>query len=556
MTEARELIIEVKGMTCDHCERSVAKALQSVPGVREVLEVSHADAEARVIAGPEATAERIERAVAQAGYGAHVKEQSKGAADVPAEIRKTGGEFDLLIVGGGSAGFAAAIKAADLGARVAIVEGGTLGGTCVNVGCVPSKTFIRAAEAQHRRVHHGFRGIPATDGQPDWPTVRAEKDALVAELRQTKYWNVLRAYPSITLFQERATFSSGRDVRLASGRTLTADKIVLTTGSSPWAPPILGLTEAGYLDNASAMALEQLPTSLIVIGGSAVGLELAQMFARLGVAVTVLEALSRVVAAEDADIGNALADYLRSEGLDVHTGVRVDRVRTSSDGYEVQYDAGSDPRIARAERVLVATGRRANTAGFGLDEIGVTVGTKGEIIVNEFLQTTNPSVYAAGDVIGDPMFVYVAAYAGALAAENALTGNERRYDLSALPKVTFTDPAVSSVGLTEDQARAQAIEPLVSKLPLEHVPRALAAHDSRGFIKLVADAGTKKIIGAHILAAEAGEMITEPALAIKLGLTIEDLTSTFHPYLTLSEGIKLAAQAFTKDVAKLSCCAA
>jgi len=159
-------------------------------------------------------------------------------------------------------------------------------------------------------------------------------------------------------------------------------------------------------------------------------------------------------------------------------------------------------------------------------------------------------------VIGDPMFVYVAAPAGALAAENALTANERPYDLSALPKVTFTDPAVASVGLTEDQARAQGIEPLASKLPLEHVPRALAARDTRGFIKLVADAGTEKIIGAHILAAEAGEMITEPALAIKFGLTIEDVTSTFHPYLTLSEGIKLAAQAFTKDVAKLSCCAA
>ncbi len=154
------------------------------------------------------------------------------------------------------------------------------------------------------------------------------------------------------------------------------------------------------------------------------------------------------------------------------------------------------------------------------------------------------------------MFVYVAAYGGALAAENALTGNERRYDLSALPKVTFTDPAVASVGLTEEQARAADIEPLVSKLPLEHVPRALAARDTRGFVKLVADVATQSIVGAHILAAEAEEMISEPALAIKLGLTIEDLTSTFHPYLTLSEGIKLAAQAFTKDVAKLSCCAA
>jgi mercuric reductase len=555
VNDAKELTIEVRGMTCDHCERSVAKALQTVPGVHQILEVSHADARARVMAGVEATADRIERAVAKAGYRARVNEQSK-RSEAPTVIKREGGEFDLLIVGGGSAGFAAAIKAADLGARVAMVEGGTLGGTCVNVGCVPSKTLIRAAEAQHRRVHHGFRGIPTTDGQPDWPTVRAEKDALVAELQQTKYWNVLRAYPSITLFQERATFISSIEVRLVGGRTLTAGKIVVTTGASLWAPAIPGLAEAGYLDNASAMALERLPESLIVIGASAVGLELAQLFARLGVGVTVLEALPRVVPAEDADIGNALGDYLRSEGLEVHTDVQIDRVSRASDGYAVQFRAGDEERTARASQLLVATGRRANTAGFGLDKIGVSLGKKGEIVVNEFLQATNPNVYAAGDVIGDPMFVYVAAYGGALAAENALTGNARRYDLSALPKVTFTDPAVASVGLTEDQARAQGIEPLASKLPLEHVARAQAARDTRGFVKLVADAGTKKIIGAHILAAEAGEMITEPAIAIKFGLTVEDFTSTFHPYLTLSEGIKLAALAFTRDVAKLSCCAA
>jgi len=554
VNDAKELTIEIRGMTCDHCERAVSKALQSVPGVREVLDVSHADASARVLAAPEATAERIERAVAKVGYRARVKGDTR--SDVPAVVVKAADAFDLVILGGGSAGFAAAIKAADLGARVAMAEGGTLGGTCVNVGCVPSKTLIRAAEAQHRRVHHGFRGIPTTDGQPDWPTVRAEKDGLVAELRQTKYWNVLRAYPSITLFQDRATLVSSREVRLGTGRTLTAGKIVVTTGASPWTPPIPGLTEAGYLDNASAMGLERFPESLIVIGGSAVGLELAQMFARHSARVTVLEALPRVVAAEDVDIGNALADYLRSEGLDVLTGIRVDRVSKGRDGYEVQYVASAAARVARAEQLLVATGRRANTAGFGLERIGVSLGTKGEIVVDEFLRTTNGDVYAAGDVIGEPMFVYVAAFGGALAAENALTGDARRYDLSALPKVTFTDPAVASVGLTEEQARVQGIEPLASKLPLEHVARAQAARDTRGFVKLVADAGSKKIIGAHILAAEAGEMITEPALAIKFGLTIEGLTSTFHPYLTLSEAIKLAAQAFTKDVAKLSCCAA
>jgi mercuric reductase len=310
------------------------------------------------------------------------------------------------------------------------------------------------------------------------------------------------------------------------------------------------------LDNVSAMALERLPGSLIVIGGSAVGLELAQMFARLGVRVTVLEALSRLVPSEDAEVGEALCGYLRAEGLAVHTGVEIEQVHHTSGGYRVRFAQGGAREVASAEQLLVATGRRANTRGFGLEGAGVVLGQKGEIAVNEFLQSANPDIYAAGDVIGDPMFVYVAAYAGTLAAENALEGNVRRYDLTALPKVTFTDPAVASVGLTEHQARARGIEPVVSKLPLEHVPRSLAARDTRGFVKLVADRATRKILGAHILASEAGEMVTEPALAIKFGLTIEDLTATFHPYLTLSEGIKLAAQTFSRDVAKLSCCAA
>jgi mercuric reductase len=555
MGTERELTIDVRGMTCDHCERTVAKALQSVPGVRKVLEVSHAGAFARIMATPEATPARIEGAVAKAGYRARVRgaQQPSGG---PAIVLRGSGEFDLAIVGGGSAGFAAAIKAAELGARVAMAEAGTLGGTCVNVGCVPSKTLIRAAEALHRRTHHGFQGIPTTDGRADWSAVRTQKDRLVAELRQAKYWNVLRAYETVTLFEQRAEITSGHTVRLADGRTITAGKILVATGASPWAPPVPGLAAAGYLDNASAMALERLPESLLVIGGSAVGLELAQMFARLGVAVTILEALPRVVPAEDADIGTALGDYLRAEGLEVQAGVRIEQVGRAGGRYTVSFSAGGELRAVRAEQVLVATGRRANTRGFGLETVGVTLGAKGEIVVNEYLQTANPDIYAAGDAIGDPMFVYVAAYGGAVAAENALSGHRRRYDLTALPKVTFTDPAVASVGLTEAQARAGGLEPLVAKLPLEHVPRALAAHDTRGFVKLVADAATRKIVGAHILAAEAGEMITEPALAVRLGLTIEDLIATFHPYLTLSEGIKLAAQTFLKDVAKLSCCAA
>lgn len=474
----------------------------------------------------------------------------------PAVIHGSAADFDLLIVGGGSAGFAAAIKGAELGARVGLIEGGTMGGTCVNVGCIPSKTLIRAAAARHRRRHHGFTGVPASDGRPGWAAVRAQKDELVAALRQAKYWDVLRAYDAIALFEQRAMVTSGRSVRLADGRTITGGKIIITTGASPWAPPIPGLAQADYLDNSTAMSLERLPRSLVVIGGSAVGLELAQMFARLGVQITVLEALPGLLPAEEPAVGDALAAYLGGEGLVIHTGAQITRVERRREGYSVAFADGDVSRTARAEQLLVATGRRANTLGFGLDMLDVTLGNKGEITVNEFLQTTHPDVYAAGDVIGDPMFVYVAAYAGAVAAENALAGNRRRYDLTALPRVTFTDPAAAAVGLTEAEARAQGVEPLVSTLALEHVPRALAARDTRGFVRLLAHPQTRKLLGAHIVAAEAGEMITEPALAIKFGLTIDDLTESFHPYLTLSESIKLAAQTFTKDVAKLSCCAA
>ncbi|MBA3893694.1 MAG: mercury(II) reductase [Gemmatimonadales bacterium] len=554
MRQHRELVIDVRGMTCDHCARAVSEALRSVPGVEDVLEVSHAGGSARVFAGPDATAERIEQALARAGFQARVRHEAPAGA--PAVIARPASDFDLIIVGGGSAGFAAAIRGSELGARIALVEGGTLGGTCVNVGCVPSKTLLRAAEANHRRTHHGFGGIPATDGRPDWALVRGQKDELVTELRHVRYWDVLRAYEAVTLVPQPATLASAHEVQLADGRTLSAGKTLITTGSSPWAPPIPGLAEAGYLDNAGAMALERLPDSLVVIGASAVGLELAQMFARLGVKVTILEVQPRIAPAEDPAIGDALGDYLGAEGLEVLVGVQIERVSRTNDGYTIHFRREARGHTAQADQLLVATGRRANTRGLGLEAVGVTRGQRGELVVNDHLQTASPDIYGAGDVLGDPMFVYVAAYGGSLAAENALRGNTWRYDLSAVPRVTFTDPAIASVGPTEIEMRARGEEPLVSHLPMEHVPRALAARDTRGFIKLIADRTTRRIVAAHILASEAGEMITESTLAIKAGLTVEDVTSMFHPYLTLSEGIKLAAQTFDKDVKTLSCCAA
>ncbi len=466
---------------------------------------------------------------------------------------------DLVVLGGGSAGFAAAIRGAELGAHVALVEGGTLGGTlggtCVNVGCVPTKTLIRAAEARHRAAHHPFDGVHASAASLDFRQVMTQKDTLVGALRQEKYWGVLAAYPNIILHRGRGVLNGDLSIRI-DGKIVKPARLVVATGASPWTPPVPGLADAGYLTSTDALSLAVLPTSMIVVGGSAVGLEIAQLYARFGTRVTILEAMPALVPAEDPQIGSALAGYLREEGLDVQTSVSITSVSRAAPGYRIESTVDGRVETFAAEQLLVATGRRANTRGFGLDEAGIELGAKGEIQVNPYLQTSRPEIYAAGDVIGDPMFVYVAAYGGHVAAENALGGTPRRYDLSALPRVIFTDPQVAAVGVTEEEARRSGVDVMVANLPLSYVPRALAAHETRGFIKLVADRGTKRLVGAHILATDAGEMIQEPTLAIRHGISIEDLALAFHPYLTLSEGIKLAAQAFTKDVKKLSCCAA
>lgn len=464
-------------------------------------------------------------------------------------------ELDLAVVGGGSAAFAAAIRAADLGASVAIIESGALGGTCVNVGCVPSKTLIRAAEVFHRAGHHAFAGIRARLEPPDFRAVVEQKDALVAELQQAKYRDVLAAYPSVMLVKGKASLRPDGAV-LGDGKPVRARKVVLAMGARPWAPPIPGLDTRPYLTSTEALSLTELPKSLIIIGASAVGLELAQFYACMGTRVTVLEALPGIVPMEDADVGDALAGYLREEGMQLYTDVAIWQVSGELGAYKVDVAQDGANHTFEAEQLLVATGRRPSTKGMGLEQAGVRLGKKGEVVVDGHLETTRQGIYAAGDVAGDPMFVYVAAYAGALAAENALQGNARTCDLSVVPRVTFTDPAVASVGLTEAQARERGVEVAISKLPLAHVPRAIAARDTRGIIKLVADARTDLLLGAHILAPEAGEMIQEAAMAIRFGIRVEEIGAMLHPYLTHAEGIKLACQTFKKDVAKLSCCAA
>lgn len=552
MADQAQFTLRVEGMTCDNCARHVSEALRSVPGVADVRVGSWKSGQAAVVAASEVDGKNLEVAVGKAGYHAVVTE--KRPLGNGRRIPASGEPFDLVTVGGGSAAFAAAIKAAELGARVAIIEKGTIGGTCVNVGCVPSKTLIKAAELCYHSAYPNFQGLTACPPPSDWRRVVQQKDELVATLRQDKYVRVAEQYANITILKGEARLSGGRSLEV-DGRRYTPGKILIATGSHPWAPPIPGLAEIPYLDSTAALSLPELPESMIVIGAGSVGLELAQLFGRFGVRVMIFEAQPHLAAAAEPEIGRALTQYLEGEKIRACVNAVIERIDRVKDQYEVHARLDGRLEVCTAKQLLVATGRRPKTDGLGLELAGVQTGAHGEIVVNEYLQTSNPDIYAAGDCIGNPMYVYVAAYAGGLAAENALTGAGRLYDLSALPSVTFTDPQMASVGLTESQARAQGLKIKTAVLNLKDVPRAQASRDTRGLMKLIAEEETGRLLGAHALAADAGEVIQEVTLAIRFGLTIADLTGTFHPYLTMVEGIKLAALTFEKDVAKLSCCA-
>lgn len=466
---------------------------------------------------------------------------------------RNGGSYDLAVIGAGSAGFSAAITAADQGAQIALIGSGTIGGTCVNIGCVPSKTLIRAAEALHNaRVAARFAGIAADAEVSDWRATVRQKDTLVSELRQAKYIDLLPAYNGVAYYDGPARLIEG-GVEV-NGTYIPAGKIIIATGARPAVPAILGIETVPYLTSTTALDLQELPTSLLVIGGGYIGAELAQMFARAGVKVT-LVCRSRLLPEAEPEIAAALRGYFEDEGITVVSGVAYRSIRTTEGGVLLDVARDSEEMTIEAGEVLLTTGRTPNVDGLGLSEHGVAVSPTGAIIVDDRMRTTRSGVYAAGDVTGRDQFVYMAAYGARLAAKNALNGDSLRYDNSAMPAIVFADPQVASVGLTEAAARAAGHAVRVSTIGLDQVPRALAARDTRGLIKLVADAGTGRLLGAHILAPEGADSIQTATLAIRQGLSINDLADVIFPYLTTVEGLKLAALSFDKDVAKLSCCA-
>ena len=463
------------------------------------------------------------------------------------------GRHDLAVIGAGSAGFSAAIAAAEQGAQVALIGHGMIGGTCVNVGCVPSKTMIRAAETVHQgKAARRFAGIAAQAAISDWRAVVAQKDELVTELRQAKYLDLLPAYDTVTYLDGPARFTG--DGIAIDGNAVDADKIIIATGSRPAVPTIPGIEGVPYLTSTTALELQDLPKTLAIVGGGYIGCELAQLFARAGVAVTLL-CRSRLLPEGEPEISEALAGFFRDEGITVLAGVAYENIARTDNGASLVVRTAIGEQTIEAARVLGTAGRIANVEGLGLAEAGIALPENCGIRVDDRMRTSRAGVYAAGDVTGRDQFVYMAAHGAKITAENALNGDGRRYDNAAMPAVVFTDPQVASVGMTEASARAAGLDVRTSLLPLEHVPRALAARDTRGLIKLVAEGDGKRLLGAHILAPEGADAIQTAAIAIKTGMRAEELGEMIFPYLTTVEGLKLAAQTFDKDVAKLSCCA-
>ena len=452
--------------------------------------------------------------------------------------------YDLIVIGTGGAAFAAGIEARERGKSVLLVERNVLGGTCLNVGCVPSKRLLAASGHRHAAATDPFPAAPTSAGTVDLPALIAHKQQLVDALRDAKYQAVADAH-GFPIRYGQATFT-GPDTLEVDGEELTAAAFVIATGSTPSTPDLPGIDTVEFLTSTSAMEQTELPESLVVVGGGYVGLEQAQLWSQLGVKVT---AVGRFAPHTEPELAALLKDVFTGDGITV-IEQRATAVAITAGGVQVTTDSG---QTVTAARLLVATGRGPNTGGLGLDAAGVKTDDRGFVTVDEQQRTSNTRIWAAGDVSGAPQYVYVAAQTGHVAAANAL-GDTRTVDYRGLPGVTFTTPQLASAGLTEQQALAAGHTCDCRTLTADDLPRALANNDTRGALKIVIDADTRTVLGVHAALDGAGDVILAATYAIKYGLTIEDLAETWAPYLTMAEALRLCARMFLSDLPS-SCCA-
>ena len=454
--------------------------------------------------------------------------------------------WDLVVIGTGGAAMAAGIEARSRGKQVLLVEHGPVGGTCLNIWCVPSKNLLAAAGQRHRAASGtSFPMVPTSADGVDLPALMAQKQDLIDGLRLAKYVDVAEAH-GFPIRRGHARFT-GPDTLEVDGEPIIGAAYVIATGAAPHVPDLPGLDQVDWLTSTTAMELQSLPRSMVVLGGGYVGLEQAQLWAHLGVAVTLV---GRFAPHAEPDIAQVLRGVFTDDGIAVveERGTAVER--TPNGGVLVRTAGGLE---VAGDRLLVATGRFPDTGDIDLAAAGVATDERGFVTVDDRQRTSNPRVFAAGDVSGAPQYVYVAAQTGQAAAANAL-GAEDRVDYTGLPGVTFTTPQIASAGLTEQQALAAGHDCDCRVLGAHDIPRSLANRDTRGALKVVADADTGKVLGVHAALEGAGDVMLAATYAITRGMTVDDIADTWAPYLTMAESLRIAAGLFRTQM-PTSCCA-
>lgn len=462
------------------------------------------------------------------------------------------GTYDFVIIGGGTAAFAGAIKASDFGEKVAMIERGTIGGTCVNTGCLPSKNMLHTGEV-YFYGDHTHEGIKLTQGSFRLSSVIKAKDQVVLDQRTKKYSDVLDGLEDTTFIQGTAKFVSPNEVKV-NGKRITGRHFLIATGSSPRVPPVRGIDKVDYLTNVEMLDLKRRPKSLLVIGGRALGLEFAQMYAHYGADVTLLQRSERILPKGEPEISEGLRSYLEEEGIKIHTGAQITQARQKGEKKIVDAKIGDNIEQFEADVLLLATGRTPNTRALALEEIGVKLKKDDAVSVDDQMRTSISNIWAAGDVIGEPMLESAAAKEGAVAARNALKGARKTIDFNTIPRAVFTSPQVASVGLTDAQALQDGIKCQCGIVPISLLPKAVAIGKTRGVIKLVVETKSKRVVGCHILAEGAADIIHEAVFAVKFKLTVDDIIDTVHVFPTMSDAVKYAAISYYRDVSKITCC--
>ena len=473
-------------------------------------------------------------------------------------------KFDLLILGSGSTAFAAAIRAAELGKTAAMTEMRTLGGTCVNRGCLPSKNLIEAARIVWESAHPRYPGLKPAKVEVNFAELIAQKRDVVEVYRGKKYQSILTNDENIQVFDGKAELMDSHTVRVGE-QILSGDQILVATGTGPITPTIEGLDKVPYLTSdllttGEVQELTELPESMIIVGAGYIALELGQMFDRFGTRVTILERSQVILPRYEPEVSDSLTFILRKEGLKIFTETQVTRAaQRSNSEIEVTATVGGKEQIFTAQKLLIATGRQPNTDGIGLEKVGVRLDERGYVKVNDELQTSVSNIWAAGDVIGNQSdsqpATPVGAHDGVIVAKNALAGARQKVDHRVIPRVIFTDPQVAVIGQTDEEVVGSGVRCWCGTIPLEYVPRAGATHQTDGIAKIVIDRDTQEVKGVSLVMPNAGEVIHEAAMAMRFHAKLEDFIDMIHVYPTMAEALKIAAISYFKDPAKLSCCA-